>query len=258
MNDIQLIDRFEPVLAAAFPEQGSPQENRPIHAEVLHQLCLADGLLELLDWTRQGVGADPLGCIWLGSLRWYRLVAGGFPDGAPEPPSRDTDSALLRLLRDRELMVLENTGAVSLAGLATGEMAYPSAPAQPEQDDAAALVRVVPIGLVPYIEEEMRRSWVRQAVSLTQGHPELIAAAERLALLVHRTASGQAADPTQELEEILREVGGSADRADGQVAEILRRQLSACAAPAAPSGTTPTDAAVSALAREWERVTRPA
>lgn len=262
MNDTQLIDRFEPVLAAAFLEEAGPDEigaqvDRPVHAEVLHQLCLADGLLELLDWTRQGVGADPLGCIWLGSLRWYRLVAGGFPDGAPEPPARDTDATLLRLLRDGELTVLENTGAVSLAGLAAGEMAYPSAPAQPAQDDAAALVRVVPIGLVPYIEEEMRRSWVRQAVSLTQGHPGLIAAAERLVLLVHCTASGQMADPVQELDEILHDAGVSADRADGQVVEILHRQLSACAAPTAPSGTTPAAAAVSALAREWERVTRP-
>ncbi len=254
-SDARLIGRFGPVLAAALPPRdGSPhQEQVPVHAEALHQLCLADGLLELLDWSRQGVGADPLACMWLASLRWHRLVTGGFPEGAPEPPSRDLDAALLDALRGHGLSIRRGTGAVSLAGLASGEMAYPSAPAQPEADDAAALLRAVPVGMVPYIEEEMRRSWVRQAVSLTQGHPELIAAAERLALLVRCAASGAAdADPLQELEEILQHAG-----ADEEIAGTLRRQLRACS-PGSPDEASAPHQAVEALTREWEQVTRPA
>lgn len=259
-TDTQLIDRrrisrLGPVLSA-----GLPAGESRVHAEVLHQLCLADGLLELLDWSRQGVGADPLACMWLSSLRWNRLITGGFPEGAPQPPARDLDAALLRLLRDGGLSILEGTGETSLAGLASGEMAYPSSPAQPDEDDAAALIRVVPIGLVPYVEEEMRRSWVRQAVSLTQGDPELISAAERLMALAHAAASGQLADPAPALEEILREAG-----APPEAAEILRRQLSACAAdeeiPGHEADTgheTAPHPAVAAFAQEWERVTRPA
>lgn len=249
MTDARLIDRFSPVLLAALPRE-EPQA--PVHAEVLHQYCLSDGLLELLDWTRQGVGADPLACMWLASLRWYRLIAGQFPSGAPEPPARDADAALPKAIRNRQLRVAEGTGAVSLAGLADGEMAYPSAPAQPESDDAAALLRVVPLGLVPYIEEQMRRSWVSQAVSLTQGAPALIEAAEQLVMLVHRSASGELEDPADELEEILTRV-----EAPEEIAQVLRAQLQACVS-GEPQPQGPAAEAVAALAQEWERVTRPA
>lgn len=249
MNDARLIDRFSPVLLAALPQEDP---EAAVHAEVLHQYCLSDGLLELLDWSRQGVGADPLACMWLASLRWYRLITGQFPPGAPEPPTRNVDAALLEAIRNGQLRVAEDTGSVSLSGLADGEMAYPSSPAQPESADAAALPRVVPLGLVPYIDQDMRASWVTQAVSLTQGAPALIEAAERLVMLVHRTASGGLKDAPSELEEILEQVD-----ADEGLAAVLRRQLQACAADGpAPQG--PAAEAVAALAQQWEQVTRPA
>jgi len=249
VTDARLIDRFSPVLLAALPRE-EPQA--PVHAEVLHQYCLSDGLLELLDWTRQGVGADPLACMWLASLRWYRLIAGQFPSGAPEPPARDADAALLKAIRSRQLRAGEGTGAVSLAGLAEGEMAYPSAPAQPESADAAALLRVVPLGLVPYIDQQMRRSWVSQAVSLTQGAPALIEAAEQLVMLVHRSASGELEEPSSELEEILTRV-----EAPEEIAQVLRVQLQACVS-GEPHPRGPAVEAVTALGQEWARVTRPA
>lgn len=249
MTDARLIDRFSPVLLAALPQEG-PQA--PVHAEILHQYCLSDGLLELLDWSRQGVGADPLACMWLASLRWHRVITGQFPPGAPEPPARDVDAALLQAVRNRQLRVAEGTGSVSLSGLADGEMAYPSAPAQPESADAAALLRVIPLGLVPYIDQDMRASWVSQAVSLTQGAPALIEAAERLVMLVHSTAAGELKDPSSALKEILEQV----DAEEG-LAAALHRQLRACMSDE-PQRQGPAAEAVATLAQQWEQVTRPA
>lgn len=277
-----LISRFGPVLAAAV-EPSTPDgpaapadpaappaavEPVVVHAEVLHQLCTADGLMELLDWSRQGLGADPLACMWLGSLRWYRLITGSYPENAPQPPARRLDEQLQRLSRDGGLAVQVGTGATSLRGLSQGQMSYPSAPAQPESTDAAALLRAVPVGLAPYIDASMRRAWARQTMALTHGHADLSQKAEDLADLVHLLASGAPADalPEAALAQQERITAGL----DDDVAAILDRQLRAAAgaSPApqpAPSSGPAADSGresrhvygvIGALAQDWEEVTR--
>lgn len=225
-TDERLIRRLQPVLSAAAPEPGEP-----VHAEVLHQLCAADGLLEVLDWSRQGTAADPLACLWLGSLRWHRLLTGKFPAGAPEPPPRGADATLRPAFAPggaARRTLAEGSGSSSLSGLASGEMGHPGTPAQPEQHDAAALLRVVPIGLVPYVEQEMRLSWAEQAVCLTHGAPSLRRQARRLAALFNQAAGSTEplGDPIAELEGILRDSPGGTDEL---AAEVLRRQLAAAA-----------------------------
>lgn len=267
-----LISRFGPVLAAAAEPAGSAEQEDPVvlHAEVLHQLCTADGLMELLDWSRQGLGADPLACMWLGSLRWYRLVTGAYPESAPQPPARALDQQLQRLSSGGRLTTLPGSAATSLRGLSHGQMSYPSAPSQPGATEASALLRAVPVGLVPYIDAQMRRAWARQTMALTHGHPDLTQKAEDLADLVHLLASGPAAEVLPEAARALREeiLAGL----DEDLAAILDRQLLAAAGSVpgpvsaevpAPSRRTVSDregehvhAVIRALAQDWEEVTR--
>ncbi|WP_010525743.1 ADP-ribosylglycohydrolase [Nesterenkonia sp. F] len=259
--DLLLIERLPSVLAAALPDEDSGQgSNRrqteapadgsseassasdaAVHAEALHQLCLADGLLELLDWTHQGVGADPLACFWLAALRWHRLVTGGFPEAAPRPPSRSVDEQLSARLRAAgRTSGPQQDGAVPLAvrpgtetpgvdGLAAGEMAYPTAPAQPELDDPTVLLRLVPLALVPYIDDALREQWVRQATALTHGHPLILDRAQRLVHLFRRAASA----PAAELAEHADSLGGELDEllagAEGEapVSSTPRRRCAA-------------------------------
>ncbi len=150
-----------------------PADGEPVHAETLLSLCLADGLLEVLEWSREGTGADPQASMWLSCLRWYRLVTGHLPEVAPQPPQRPSDYALELILRAGGLTLTDGSADASLRGLASGQMAYPTDPPQPEHDDDDALTRVVPISLVPYVEAETRAKWADEAICLTHGHPRL-------------------------------------------------------------------------------------
>lgn len=210
-DDQRLIAAFEPAMLGILPGQGEP-----VHAETLLALCLADGVLEVLEWAREGTGADPAASMWLASLRWYQLLSDDFPKDAPQPQVRPTDYALRRILEAGALKLVPGSAEESLAGLASGEMNLApsradggpevrgSAPGgdqdegrrQSEQATRAAtdgeaalspaLDRVLPIGLVPYVEPGMKLSWAKQAVRLTHRDPELIAASSRLAADVHR------------------------------------------------------------------------
>lgn len=277
-RDQMLISRFTPVmragLASGLPD-ATPQGqglHRPaaIHAEVLHQLCLTDGLLELLDWTHQGLAADPAACLWLGSLRWHRLVTGDCPADAPAPPARDVDHSLQQLLGGEAplLEIVPGTGAVSCAGLASGEMAYRGAPAQPDADDPVGLVRLVPLALVPYVDDAMRHSWAGQALSLTQGHRRLHDDAHQLLELIHRLALQIAPDATQVQDAVdqAREIMAQAD--DVAAAVVVAQVRAAGGAPesGAEAPRMPTsaisgrlaDVLESAVLAPWRTLTAPA
>ncbi|WP_150460025.1 hypothetical protein [Nesterenkonia ebinurensis] len=198
--EAQLIERFEPVMLGLLP---GPDE--PVHAETLLALCLAEGLVEILQWAKEGTGADPAASMWLAALRWHRIITGGFPAGAPEPPPRPTDHALKLILDSGGAEVIPGSADASLAGLADGEMKTPAdwtrdgdrlggenARAGARSSEAIeeshsrrsahkTLIRTVPISLVPYVGTEMKQNWAAAAVCLTHGHPELVEKARRRA-----------------------------------------------------------------------------
>lgn len=185
-------------MTTGFPEPAGPDAAVELHAELLHRICLADGLLEVLEWTRQGIGTDPLACMWLAGLRWHRMVTGAYPAGAPQPPPRRTDAALAELLDSGILRTAASTGTVSLAGLSSGELAYPSAPAQPESKDEDVLLRLAPLALVPYIDEQMRSSWVEQNLAMTHGDADLLEQGRQLVTALHQQASAAEPDPPRQ------------------------------------------------------------
>lgn len=187
VTDAALIAYFPQALKESLPiAEGT--EPVAVHAELLHRLCLADGLLEVLEWGREGLGADPLACMWLGSLRWYRLVHGAYPEGAPEPPARPTDALLHSLMNTGVLQVQPGTGLTSLQSLSGADMHYPSAPAAPEAEDQDVLLRLAPLAVVPFIDDQIRQRWVEQNVALTHGHPEVLHQAQELVATIHRQA----------------------------------------------------------------------
>ncbi|GAA4831089.1 hypothetical protein [Garicola koreensis] len=234
MSDQMLISRFYPELLEGFPQPADGVVQ--LHAELLHRICLADGLLEVLDWSQQGVGTDPLACMWLAGLRWHRLVTGHVPDEAPEPPPRDTDAALSRLLASGALRITEHTGETSLSSLSAGQLHYPAAPAQPDTGDTDVLLRLAPLGLVPYIEEQMRMEWVEQNVSMTHGGAHLLQRSRALVADVHQRASSPQQHPPHQ--------PGPQPRSQAD-------------APTAQPGSHPLFGVVGELAQRWEAVTAP-
>ena len=189
VSDQKLISRFYSVMTEDFPASADPEAAVELRAELLHRICLADGLLEVLEWSTQGTAADPLACMWLAGLRWHRLLTGAYPQGAPEPPPRQTDAGLAQLLETGLVRITDSSGATSQTALASGELHYPAAPAQPHADDQEVLLRLAPLALVPYIDEQMRMRWVEQNVSMTHGGDQLLEQSRRLVTELHRRAS---------------------------------------------------------------------
>lgn len=200
------MEAFEPAMRSLLPHRRSA-----VHAETLLMLCLADGVLEVLEWAREGTGADPGASLWLASLRWYRLVAGEFPENAPQPQPRPADFALGRIKEAGALDIVPGSAEESLAGLDSAEMnllprrGRTGMPPGEELDRAAVdsaalsnpvLARVIPIGLAPYVELEMKQDWAAQAVFLTHQDPELVAAARQVVAELHSAGGTDAKDPT--------------------------------------------------------------
>lgn len=259
-KDQRLISQFEPVMRAGLPVTiQAPVE---VHAERLHQLMVAESLLELLDWSQQGTAADPLGCFWLGGLRWFRLLYGHYPADAPAPPQRATDHGLQLLISAGAVKIQPGSGDQAAEGLNSADMAYPSSPAQPELVQDSALLRVLPLALVPYVEESMLNDWTAQLLALTHGSTALTSTAQQLV----QTMRSLITETPKDTESV---IGDALVPVSAATAELLEPQLYAAAglSPAA-SGTVSggfgdaeqslLHVVVEHLGQRWRDVTLPA
>ncbi|WP_258933372.1 hypothetical protein [Nesterenkonia pannonica] len=156
LTDEELIAQFQGQMTALLPGR-----DEPIHAETLLTLCLADGLLEVLEWSAEGTGADPLAAMWLACLRWHRAVTGSFPEGSRSPAAAHRPRSGAHPAGGGSPLV-PGSAESSLRGLASADMAYPSSPAQPEAYDTAVLSRAVPIGLFPMWASRRGRNGLRK------------------------------------------------------------------------------------------------
>lgn len=142
-------------------------------------LYVADGLLEVLEWSAQGEAADPPAAIWLALLRWYNNRYGAFPDGLPAAPGRNID--------DHPVYPGDVDDATK-AGLEEPEMGLPHKPHGVESTGTDALVRAAPLGLIPQVDAEWVVKMSRQAAVLT--HNDWLPPAA-YSLLVHHIVAGK-------------------------------------------------------------------
>jgi len=104
------------------------------------------------------------------------------------------------------------------------------------------LLRLAPLGLVPYIDEQMRMEWVEQNVSMTHGGDQLLQRGRALVADVHQRASSAQHKPD------------SQPRPDSQ---HQPRPGSQTDASTAQPGTHPLFDVVGDLAQRWEAITTP-
>ncbi|MBG6216729.1 ADP-ribosylglycohydrolase [Arthrobacter sp. CAN_A6] len=188
-------------------------------------LYTVDGLVDALEWANDGVAADETACLWLAYLRWLATQGEVPAPIAPSPPPRPID-------RHTVLHTRRNPGSTSITGLRTGEMGTGYRPVNPSAQDAGALSRSAPFGLVPRIPLGMVDKLTRDAAALTHGHSAAKTGAVVFATLIHRIVveSSPLADAVDRAAEQAIEAG------NGDLAAALTRAVALATAdsPAPP------------------------
>ncbi|QNE15042.1 ADP-ribosylglycohydrolase family protein [Pseudarthrobacter sp. NBSH8] len=146
-------------------------------------LYTVDGLVEVLEWANDGVGADANACVWLAYLRWLDTQGESAPPHAPAQPARWIDGN--EVLRHRRAP--EET---CISGLATGEMGTVYRPVNSDSKGRGTVMRSAPFGLIPYIASDAVYKLSADAASLTHGHPSARQSAGSFSLLIHRLVAG--------------------------------------------------------------------
>ncbi|MCU6480963.1 ADP-ribosylglycohydrolase family protein [Arthrobacter sp. A2-55] len=155
------------------------QARGPVHFSDDTQMSLytLDGLLEVLEWANDGVGADINACQWLAYLRWLK-TQGIAAAGAPQPPPRWIDAQSV-------LHHQRHPGNACVSGLATGEMGTIFRPVNPDSKGCGTVMRSAPYGLLPNIPAETVYKMSSDAASLTHGHPAARQSSGAFSWLIH-------------------------------------------------------------------------
>ncbi|MCQ9163259.1 ADP-ribosylglycohydrolase family protein [Arthrobacter sp. STN4] len=159
------------------------QETPPLHFSDDTQMTLytLDGLLEVLEWANDGVGADINACQWLAYLRWLKTQGIQATGPAPEPQPRwiDTQSVLHHR---------RHPGNACITGLSGGEMGTVHRPVNPDSKGCGTVMRSAPYGLIPNIPAETVYKISSEAASLTHGHPSARQSSGAFSWLIHMLA----------------------------------------------------------------------
>ncbi|MBG6185167.1 ADP-ribosylglycohydrolase [Arthrobacter sp. CAN_A214] len=202
-----------------------PVGSLPFAEDTQLTLYTVDGLVDALEWANDGVAADETACLWLAYLRWLATQGEVPAPIAPSPPPRPID-------RHTVLHTRRNPGSTSITGLRTGEMGTGYRPVNQSAQDAGALSRSAPFGLVPRIPLGMVDKLTRDAAALTHGHSAAKTGAVVFATLIHRMVveSCPLADAVDRAAEQAIEAG------NGDLAAALTRAvgLATADAPAPP------------------------
>ncbi|MGX9900501.1 ADP-ribosylglycohydrolase family protein [Arthrobacter sp. SA17] len=184
-------------------------------------LYTVDGLVEVLEWANDGIGADANACLWLAYLRWLATQGVPAPASAPMPQPRWLDTH--EVLKHRRA-----PGNACLSGLSTGEMGTVYRPVNPDSKGCGTVMRSAPFGLIPHIPADSVYKLSSDAASLTHGHLSARQSAGAFSLIIHELVSGhglqeavEAAvgyvrglpEPCQELLERLESALGAAEKA---------------------------------------------
>lgn len=197
-------------------------------------LYTLDGLLDVLEWANDGVGADINACQWLAYLRWLKTQNVPAPAHAPEQPPRWIDSQTV-------LHHQRHPGNACLSGLATGEMGTAARPVNPDSKGCGTVMRSAPYGLLPHVDAETVYKISSDAASLTHGHPAARQSSGAFSWMVHQLAI--AGLPLRAAAESARERAAAETSADPELMARLDAALALSADDAEPrSGDQLTDA----------------
>lgn len=147
-------------------------------------LYTVDGLVDVLEWANDGVGADANACLWLAYLRWLATQGVPLPASAPDPPRRWIDTH--EVLKHRRA-----PGNACLSGLSTGEMGTVYRPVNPDSKGCGTVMRSAPFGLIPHIPADSVYKLSSDAASLTHGHPSARHSSGAFSLIIHELVQGQ-------------------------------------------------------------------
>ncbi len=190
-------------------------------------LYTLDGLLDVLEWANDGIGADINACQWLAYLRWLKTQSVPAPDHAPEQSPRWID-------RQSVLHHQRHPGNACLSGLATGEMGTVARPVNPDSKGCGTVMRSAPYGLVPNVDAETIYKMSSDAASLTHGHPAARQSSGAFSWLIHQLVIGGLS--LRAAAESARDRAAAESTAD---AELMARLDAALALPAS-SASLPT------------------
>ena len=190
----------------------------PVSDDTQLTLYTVDGLVEVLQWANDGVGADETACLWLAYLRWLKTQGEDLPANAPEQPGRWIDTK--EVLHHRRA-----PGNACLSGLLTGEMGTRARPVNPDSKGCGTVMRSAPFGLLPYVAGDTVYKFSADGAALTHGHPSALHSAAVFSSLIHDLLP---ADATLEAAAV-----NAVERAAASGVPELEQRLSAAVALAA-------------------------
>lgn len=161
------------------------QADGPVHFSDDTQMTLytLDGLLDVLEWANDGVGADINACQWLAYLRWLKTQNIQPAHHAPQQAPRWID-------RQSVLHHQRDPGNACTSALATGEMGTIFRPLNVDSKGCGTVMRSAPYGLLPNIPTETVYKISSDAASLTHGHPAARQSSGAFSWLIHALALG--------------------------------------------------------------------
>lgn len=204
-----------------------------ITADTQLALYAMDGLLEAIEWTAQGEGADETACQWLAGLRWLRTQDVTWPQDAPSPLPRWLDQAEL-------LHADHGEQGETLEALRTGRMGEVARPVLPLAEDRGPVLRSIPFGLLPVGWRSMAPLTI-DAAAVTHGEAEAQSAATGTALILQAVvvAAGRGrARPVAEGARAGLEVLAQLTRPAQRTRRLLELALDAADAAGADDGGT--------------------
>ena len=179
-------------------------------------LYTLDGLLEVLEWANNGVGADINACQWLAYLRWLKTQGIETAEHAPEQSPRWIDAQSV-------LHHQRHPGNACVTGLATGEMGTVFRPVNPDSKGCGTVMRSAPYGLLPHVEAETIYKISSDAASLTHGHPSARQSSAAFSWLIHQLVMG--AQPLRAAAESARDRAAVEPSADTDLLARLEQAL---------------------------------
>lgn len=171
-----------------------------------------DAVAEVLEWARDGVGADPAACAWLASLRVSRLL--GLPLDPSAPPqlrrgldddlerwaASAADGSLAHAIPAESVQRRFPRFAAAMRVERMGTRSHPLTPAEldPQLRDDSALLRLLPVALMAHLDEDTLARVARDVAAISEsGEQTLESAADsvlRLARALRDTAPSGGSD----------------------------------------------------------------